>query len=227
MPGSVCTLARTGIPHALRRAGQPQLRAPALGQARQLGFKRCLEQPVLRQETGAGRDEVRALRQRRSRQPHRVRGRIRQRLHPGERGGEAPRGHEEPPSRARLDQSPRDEALVGVHDGEGTRAYLLRQAPDRGQACARDQLALANQLAHALADLLDQRHGGFATELEHRGGNSYFITITMAVAARLTAMTTLNTMRGRGAARKFFSELPKSAQAAMHGTPTPSITPAM
>ena len=156
------------------RAGRAATAARAGVLARRVSSarRRGLEQPVLGQKSRAGRDEVRALRQRHARQRQGVGARIGQGLDRGERCGQAPRGDEEAAPGARLDQAAGDQSLVGVDDGEGTGADLRGEPADRGQAGTGGQLAVAHQLAQALADLLDQRYGGFAAQLEHRRGTS-------------------------------------------------------
>ena len=83
-----------------------------------------LEQPVLRQKARAGRDQIRALRERQARERERIGARVRQRLDRGERRGRAPLRDEEAAPGARLDQAARHQALVGVDDREGARADL-------------------------------------------------------------------------------------------------------
>src|SRR5262249_13554168 len=113
--------------------------------------------------------------------------------------------------------------------GEGTRAHLAGELADRGQPRSRCQLPVAHELRDALADLIDERDLGIADELEHRPppSGSAYRTIMTAVAPSASALATLNAVRPRGAPRKLFSEVPKSAHTIMHGTPIPSMTPAM
>ena len=109
---------------ALWRARQPGLHAAVPHQARERARRHRLEQPGLRQKARAGRDQIRALRERQARERERIGSRVRQRLDRGEGCGRSPLRDEEAAAGARIDQAARHQALVGVDDREGARADL-------------------------------------------------------------------------------------------------------
>src|SRR5256886_152177 len=108
--------------------------------------------------------------------------------------------------------------------------YLAGELADRRQTRARRQLPVPHQLCDALADLIDQRLVRIAAQLEHlkpSASGSPHLSIMTAVVANARAMARVNARRPRGAASRPRSELPNSAQTVMHGTPMPSMIPAM
>ncbi len=95
----------------------------------------------------------------------------------------------------------------------------LAELADRRNARALRQLAVTGQLRDALDDLVDERDSGGARELEHQ------VTMMTPVATSATAMATLNASRRERCARNPRSELPNSAQTAIHGRLILTIIP--
>ena len=218
------------LTQSLRRARQPRAGTPAAHQARQHARGARLQQPALGQEARAGGDDVPALLQALARELQGIRAELRQGFDGGERRRQQALGDEESAPGARLDHPAGDQPVVGVHHREGAGADLAGELADRRQTRARRQLPVPHQLCDALADLIDQRLVRIAAQLEHlkpSASGSPHLSIMTAVVANARAMARLNARRPRGAASRPRSELPNSAQTVMHGTPMPSMIPAM
>jgi len=85
----------------------------------------------------------------------------------GKPGNGAAAGDEESAPGVRLDDAACDEAIVCIDDRERTGADEFRELADRGQARTRRKLAVLDELGDALGDLVDERDGGIAGQLEH------------------------------------------------------------
>jgi hypothetical protein len=144
---------------SLRRAGEPWLRAASAQEARQHAGGAGLEQPVLRQEARARRHDVAAVSHAEARERNGVVGGFRRRFHRDQRRCHAPLGDKEAAPGARLDQTARHQAVIGIDHGKGAGADQARELADRGQPRPGRQLTLPHELADARADLIDQGDG--------------------------------------------------------------------
>ena len=128
-----------------------------------------LQEPVFRQETRAGGDQLRRLRQGDPRQRQRIGARIGQGLDGSERRGRTPPGHKEAATGARFDDATRYQPIVRIDEGEGACPYEPGELADGRQPSPGGQLSVVDELGDALGDLVDQWNGGLARQFEQGG----------------------------------------------------------
>ena len=120
------------LQQSLWGAGLPGLRTTSAREARQDTAGRGLQQPVLREKSGARGNELGRLRQRQARQGQRIGTRVGHRFDGGKRRRRPPSGYEEPAPCMGLDETACNEAVVRIDDSEGTRAHEFGELADRG-----------------------------------------------------------------------------------------------